>query len=260
MKTLKTTELLPLAIDRKDRTTKRYFDHETAIMHDIAANGIRTPVKVYADGKQYRIACGQTRVNAAIRAGLADIPVQVLEGEMTATRLIVEELTDNNMGEPFDLMALAGMFLELMKTNGWSQTELCAAVPAAKPSTVSRALAVFEGLVPELKEKLKAGEFGPRMAYALSRVPADRQAEAWNKCQHMKVERAELFISSALGKAQKKKAKPVKVTVAGLSVVFTVSEAAKAKELLQCVMTALVKLEKNGFPLPNLPALVKAVN
>lgn len=259
MKTLKVTELLPLAMDRKDRTTKRYFDHETAIMNDVAANGIRSPLKVYLDGKQWRVACGQTRLNAAIRAGLVEVPVLVLEGEMTPTRLLIEELTDNNMGEAFDLLALAGIFLELMQNNGWSQTELCAAVPAAKPSTVSRALAVFAGLAPELQEKLRGGEFGPRMAYALSRLPVDKQSEAWEKCKHMKVERGELYIGSLLGKVQKKKPKPVKVSLAGVSVVFTVAEATKAKELLQSVMTALVKLEKNGFPLPNLPALVRHV-
>jgi hypothetical protein len=104
-------KILNLLRDRKDRTTKAYWDHETALTNDIKAAGVRNPVKGYWTPEgMFQLVCGQTRVNATRRAGtLSDIPATVLEGAMTPSRLLIEELVDNNMQEGFDVLAQGGL-------------------------------------------------------------------------------------------------------------------------------------------------------
>ena len=43
---LPVTNILNLEKDRKDRTTNRYLDHETALANDVRIAGVRNPVKV----------------------------------------------------------------------------------------------------------------------------------------------------------------------------------------------------------------------
>lgn len=250
-------KILDLLKDRKDRSTKAYYDHETALMNDIRVAGVRNPIKVFTEGEFYRLACGQTRVNAARRAGLTYVQAQMLEGAMTPTRLLIEELTDNNMQQGFDVLAQAEIYLELMRENGWEkQSELCANVPAAKPGPVSKALSIFEGLIDEMKVRLRAGEFGPRLGYALSRLPKDQQAAAYEKVKNMKVEAGELHLGCLLG-SKPKKPKPVKVSLTGIVALFSVSEVAKARALLAQIDAALVKVEKHQLPFPSVVQMVK---
>lgn len=255
--TLPITRILPLKKDRKDRTTKAYYDHELALMRDIVAVGIRTPLKVYSEGPHYHLVSGQTRLNAARRAGLTEVPVQVLDGELSESSLLVAELTDNNMTLEFDALAMAEIYDDLMRINGWTAAELCRHVPAAKPPTVSRAMSIFENLVPSLQDKHKSGEIGFRVAYALSRLPPDQQVEEFQKVEFMSAERIEAHIGGLTRKKPKKGFKAIKVTLPGLTLIFTVQEATKARTLMELVIAALVRLEKTGFPLENLPGIVK---
>jgi hypothetical protein len=252
-------KILDLLRDRKDRTTKAYWDHETALMTDIKADGIRNPIKGYwTPQRMFQLVSGQTRVNAARRAGtLVDIPAIVLEGELTPTRLLTVELVDNNMQVGFDLVAQGGLYVDLMKENNWTAAELCANVPAAKPGPVSKALSIFEGLIEELKAKLRAGEIGPRLGYALSRVPADRQVAVFEKVRHMRVEAAEAQIAVDLGGQKQKKPKPVAFSLAGFKGAFTVFDLAKVRALLAQLGEAVAKCEKYGLPLQSLPQMLK---
>lgn len=251
--------LLDLARDRKDRTTRRYLDHEAHLTADIRAAGVRTPLKVVPEGTNYRLVCGQTRKNAAVRAGLAEVPVLVLAGEPTPTRLLVEELADNNLGERFDLLAEADIYLELMRANGWTPAELCARVPAARPPAVSKALAVFENLAAELKPRLRAGEFGPRLAYALCRLPADKQASAYQAVKDLKVEVAEAHIAAQVGGKRKPKAKPVTLRAAH-GVVVTIPgglSAEAALDDLAAMPEAVRRTQRLGLPLATAPQLLR---
>ncbi|OWK41970.1 ParB/RepB/Spo0J family partition protein [Fimbriiglobus ruber] len=255
------SKILNLLRDRKDRTTKHYYDHETAITNDIRVAGIRNPVKVIPEGEFYRLVCGQTRLNAARRASSLDtVPAVILSGEITPTRLLIEELTDNNMTESFDILAQAEIFIDLMREGGWNQAELCRNVPAAKQTAVSKAMAIFENLIEELKLKIKTSELGPRLGYGLSRLLPDQQLAEYEKVKLMKVQAAEAYLSDSLVASTRKQkpARPVKVSIGDVTIVFGIQDLTKIFSLLSTLVDALKRLEKLGLPLANLQAILKA--
>ncbi len=252
-------QVLDLAKDRKDRSTKKYFEHETALMHDIKANGIRNALKAFRQGNLFQLVCGQTRLNAARRAGLQDVPVNELQGSMTPTRLLIEELTDNNMTEGFDTVVQGGIYVELMRENNWTQSELVANVPAAKPGPVSKALSIFENLVEDLKAKLRSGDIGPRLAYALSRIDPARQTAVYEAVKHMKVEAAEVHISSLLGGPKKPQVKPITIrTPNGIAISIPPDitlDAALAD--LALPTDGIKRAQKHSLPMSALPQLLR---
>lgn len=245
--------VLDLAVDRKDRTTKAYYDHETALMHDIRGAGVRNPLKVITEGELFRLVCGQTRLNAARRAGLQEVPVTVLQGELTPSRLLIEELTDNNMTAGFDVLAQAEIYLELMRLNGWTtHAELCSNVPAAKPSAVTKALTTFSGLIDSLKARLRAGEFGPRLAYQLARLDKECQPAVYERVKGLKVEAAEAVIGELLnGKPAKEKRS--RVQDGAVQIEFPVSS---NWEIFKALGSKLLKAAAQGEKGPVPPALV----
>lgn len=252
-------QVLDLLRDRKDRTTHAYFEYVTRLAADIKVAGVRNPVKVTREGPNHRLVCGQTRTDAARRAGLAEIPAIVLDDGLTPTQLLVEEWIDNNLGERFDILAEADIFHELMRINGWSPAELCAHVPAAKPASVSKALSVCENLIGDLKDRLRIGEFGPRLGYALSRVPADRQAAVYETVKSQKVEVAEAHIATLLGGRKKPKAKPVTIRAAH-GVVVTIPSGLPLDVVLGDLATlpeAVRRTQKLGLPLSAAPQLLR---
>ena len=253
-------KILNLAKDRKDRTTKRYFDHETALTNDIRAAGVRNPVKVKPEGEQYRLVCGQTRLNATRRAGREFIPAIVLEGSMTPTQLLVEELADNNSTEAFDLVALAEICVELQAENGWkTQIELCRNVPIAKPAQVSKALSIFENLLDELKAQMRAGTLSGRLGYALSRVPREQQLDVYRAVEGMNVQGAEQHISALLAGKKSSRAKPVKCrTPHGIVIMIPGAlDFDTALADLTIPPEAIKRAQKQSLPLATVPMLMR---
>ena len=254
-------KILNLAKDRKDRNTKRYFDHETALTNDIRTAGVRNPVKVIREEDLYRIICGQTRLNGARRAGQEFIPAIVLEGSMTPTRLLIEELADNNSTEAFDLVALAEICQELMAENGWkTQAELCRNVPIAKPAQVSKALSIFENLLDELKAQVRAGTVSGRLGYALSRVPRDRQLEVSRAVEGMNVQGAEEHIGALLAGKKSARAKPVKCRTPHGIVILIPGDLDFDTALadLNIPPEAIKRAQKQSLPLATVPMLMRS--
>jgi ParB-like chromosome segregation protein Spo0J len=256
------SRVLDLTVDRKDRTSKAYMDHEMALMRDVKVAGIRTPLKVIIEGDNFRVICGQTRLNAARRAGgLQEVPVTVLQGEITPARLLIEELVDNNMTSAFDPLAQAEIYLELMRINNWNQAELCANVPAAKAPAVSKALKIFSDLIESLKAKLKAGEIGPRLGYALARVDKECQLAVYEQVKGMpKVQSAEEHISELLNGKPKKKEQRGKAQDGGAQIDYPVAADWEFFAALGAKLTKVAALGKKGLLPPSLAlqSLLKA--
>jgi ParB-like chromosome segregation protein Spo0J len=217
-------------------------------------------VKVTREGDLYRIVCGQTRLNASRRAGLEFIPAIVLEGSMTPTRLLIEELADNNSTEAFDLLALAEICVELQAENGWTtQIELCRNVPIAKPAQVSKALSIFDNLLDELKAQVRTGALSGRLAYALSRVPRERQMEVYRAVEGMNAQGAEQHISALLAGKKTARAKPVKCrTPHGIVILIPGAlDFDTALADLAVAPEAIKRAQRQSLPLATLPMLMR---
>lgn len=205
VRTIAISMILDLFHDRRDRTSRKYFEHETAIMRDLKQSGIRTPIKVVPEGDKYRLVCGQTRTNACRRAGLAEIPAIIL-GELSPSEMLLTEWIDNQSSESFSLLAQAEIFGELMRVNGFTlNCELSAKFPAIKQPQISRAFAVFGNLNDQLKALHREGTVGSRLAVALARLPKDAQFAMYDAVKDMKVEVAEAKVATSLGKISKPK-------------------------------------------------------
>lgn len=224
-------------------------------MHDIKVNGVINALRVHREGDKFRLVNGQSRLNAAIRAGLTEVPVSIMEGPITESRLLIEEVIGNNFQQGFGALALAEIAAELQALNKWSDAELCRNVPAISPATLSRSKAMWRDLIAELQAKVKDGELGVRKAYAISRKPAGEQMAAFRRTEHMDAKSAEDHLNEDKKPAPKQER--VKLSLPGMQLILTVVEVAKARALWDQVNAGLKKVEQHGIPLDNLPGLVK---
>lgn len=257
---LPTSKILDLLKDRKDRTTKRYYDHETALFNDAKIAGIRNPIKVIPEGEDFRTVSGQTRLNVGRRLGLPTMPATILEGEMTLSRLLIEELADNNSTESFDILALAELFHDIMRENKWkTQVELCRNVPLAKPATVCKALSIFENLLEELKPELRTGNLKERPGYQLSRHPKEKQMELFKAIAGMSVEGAEEYLRDKLDNKKKVRQRPVRLrTPHGITIAIPGGmDPETALADLAIPPEAIKKAKKEGLPLAMVGMLIR---
>lgn len=245
--------------DRKDRTTKAFREHRSRLLRSIASKGVLTPVKLLPIGDRYEIVAGITRLDICLELGIEEIPADILPANLTESQLLSLELADNDLQYGFDVLAQCEAYHDLMTLNGWTAAELSRNEPAATQASISKYLSIRERLADAMKTRLKDGDFGFRIAYALSRHPADAQDGLFEKVKHMKVTCAEDHLNEALGNKPKGKGKgkTVKVTIPGMALAFTVTELAKVRALWEQVNAALKKLEQTGFSLDNLPGLIK---
>ena len=70
------------------------WDHDKEIINTVRTGGVRSPLIVRpippTDGKKYGIVCGSRRYNAAVEAGLREVPCIILE--LTDIEAIMENM------------------------------------------------------------------------------------------------------------------------------------------------------------------------
>lgn len=252
------SQIKPLKKDRKDRTTRSYRDHKAKMLQSIATDGLLSPIKVRRCGDGYRVVCGQTRLDCMTELGKTEIEAEVLPDDLDEFQELNIEVTDNNLQHGFDTLAMCEVFSDMMKLKGWTAAELSRNVPAITESTVSKYQSISDRLVQQLKDKLVAGDLGFRLAYGHSRLPAEIQEPTYERVKHMKVEAAERHIAELLGKKVKPKGKAIKVSIPGLTMVLTLSDIAAVRAAWDKVNAGIQRLEKTGFPIDNLPGLLKS--
>lgn len=138
-----------LLLEENVRTT---VDLDEGFVRSIKENGVLTAVLAHrnTDGKLV-VRAGQRRTLAARKAGVATVPVQVVDGdERTATR-IIEQLVENDQRadltglervEAFKQLEFEGISLrEISKRSGSHPTEVKAALAVAKSETMLGKLA-----------------------------------------------------------------------------------------------------------------------
>lgn len=138
-----------LLLEENVRTT---VDLDEGFVRSIKENGVLTAVLAHrnTDGKLV-VRAGQRRTLAARKAGVATVPVQVVDGdERTATR-IIEQLVENDQRadltglervEAFKQLEFEGISLrEISKRSGSHPTEVKAALAVAKSETMLQKLA-----------------------------------------------------------------------------------------------------------------------
>jgi ParB family chromosome partitioning protein len=136
----------------------------------IRSRGLLQPIRVRWDEERekYVIVAGERRWRATIMAGRQAIACVVVEGEMTESEILHDQLVENCLRTDLQPIEQAGAFKVLMDAKGWTAGRLAEELHI-RDSTVFKALALLE-LPGEVRERVAAGEIKPATAYALSQL------------------------------------------------------------------------------------------
>ena len=222
---------------------------------------MRHPIYAFlrADGK-HEVLTGETRRLAAIEAGLAEVPVIILERPLTDVEILMERLLENELRSDFSPLERAKIYADLLRLNGWSQAELAVAINVSE-GEVSRTLRVSKRLPADLLDHVAGGRLCPTIAYHLSRL-SDPEAMRGLADKAMKGlltrEAAVSHVTKLMG-GRTRKAKPVKArTQGGVSVIIPGADADAVIAELASLIEAVKKTQKFGLPLSSLPSLLRA--
>ena len=142
----------------------------------IRSRGLLQPIRARWDEERqkYVIVVGERRWRAAIMAGKATVACVIVEGEMTESEILHDQLVENCLRSDLQPIEQAEAFRGLMDARNWTAARLAEELHI-RDSTVFKALALLE-LPGEVRERVAAGEIKPATAYALSQldVPQDQ--------------------------------------------------------------------------------------
>jgi ParB/RepB/Spo0J family partition protein len=148
-------------------------DEERRLAESMKAEGQLQPVFARADGT---IIAGERRLRAAIRAGIPELLVTIIDEPLTETQVKILQLTENLHRADLRDSEKWHAFEELLRLNpGWSNKELAAHLKLGE-SVVSKYLSASR-CAPEVIAAFEAAHIGITTVYELSRVPAEQQAE-----------------------------------------------------------------------------------
>jgi ParB family chromosome partitioning protein len=136
----------------------------------IRIRGLLQPIRVrWDEGREkYVIVAGERRWRAAIMAGKATITCVIVEGEMTESEILHDQLVENCLRTNLQPIEQAEAFKILMDAKDWNAARLAEELHI-RDSTVFKALALLE-LPREVREQVAAGEIKPATAYELSQL------------------------------------------------------------------------------------------
>lgn len=185
---------------------RKEFDPESIerLSQSLKDHGQLQPIRVrWSDthGK-WIILAGERRYRAAVHAGLASVRCIFVEGELSESDILEEQLIENCLREDLKPVEQAHAFQTLMQTKGWSGKELAEHLHL-HPSSVTHALALLE-LPADIQEKVADGQLAATVAYEVTKIddPED-QREVVEKVIAGKLSRREArdAISRKRGKA-----------------------------------------------------------
>jgi ParB family chromosome partitioning protein len=167
------------ALHPNPQQPRTHFEDATLaeLATSIQANGILQPILVRPrSGGGYEIVAGERRYRAALRAGLARVPVVVRDlGDEEALALA---LVENLLREDIGPLETARAFRRLMEDFGWTQAQMSERVGKSR-SAVTNTLRLLH-LPPPIQESLGRGEITEGHARALlTGEGAERQREVW---------------------------------------------------------------------------------
>jgi ParB family transcriptional regulator, chromosome partitioning protein len=136
----------------------------------IAARGVLQPLRVMWDKerKGWRIVAGESRWRGARQAGLATVPCLPVEGELSETDILADQIVENDCRHDLRPLDLARAMAKLKKLRGCTSQALAAELGIGSAS-LSRAEALLT-LPPDVQAMVDDGRLAESAAYELSRL------------------------------------------------------------------------------------------
>ena len=167
--------LIPLhKVEPNPEQPRQDFDEEElqSLADSIAVHGIIQPLTVrQLSSGYYQIIAGERRWRAARIAGLAEVPVVIIEADdKKATELaLIENLQRQDLNPVEEALG----YQSLIEEYGLTQEETANRVGKSRPA-VANSLRLL-GLCPEVLEKLKTGELSAGHARAILTLKTEKQ-------------------------------------------------------------------------------------
>ena len=148
--------------DSSQPRTEFSQDSIDRLAKSITAKGQLAPIRVRWSAKQNKwiIVCGERRWRAVRAAGLETIECCFVDGELTESDILEQQMIENLLREDLSPIEQARGFSALMELHGWNGKQVAESLHIP-PSTVSRALALLD-LPDDIQNKVDAGELAAR--------------------------------------------------------------------------------------------------
>ncbi len=152
---------------------RRDFDEAEidSLADSLHQHGLLQPVLVRRIDERYQLVAGERRLRAAIKAGWADVPVQVVEADdrQTAEIAIVENLQRKDLNP----LEKAASFQRYLETYAVTQEELAQRLQIDR-STIANLIRLLE-LPAEVQQSVRAGSISQGHARALLPLGDERE-------------------------------------------------------------------------------------
>lgn len=214
------------------------------------------PVVFEIPGGLFELLSGQHRMEAAKRAGFAELMCTVLDKEPTPLEKIALQYRENAHRKKLTIVERADLFASAMEAGNLNGKAVAKLFDTSE-SSVSRALQVNSRLVDPLKELVAKLQLIPRLAYQLSRLEPADQVPFYEQHKALPTDQFEAKISEfqdAKGKPAKKP--PVQVDLPGLRVTLQ-HDLAAAIQSAKSLWQTLRALADKSLPMTDLPAALR---
>jgi ParB family transcriptional regulator, chromosome partitioning protein len=129
LKAFRDARLIPIdrLVPDPDQPRKVFTDEAIDRLADsLRARGMLQPIRARWDTDLGRwvIVAGERRFRAARRAGWTEVPCVTVEGAMTDSEILQDQLIENCLREDLQPLEQAEAFKALMNANGWSARRL----------------------------------------------------------------------------------------------------------------------------------------
>jgi ParB family chromosome partitioning protein len=169
--------MMPIAAITVRTQVRTQFDQAALgeLAQSIKAVGILQPVLVRREGKALILVDGERRLRAAIQAGLAEVPVIVVDadGWESPHKVVQVQLIANLQRRDLNPIELARGLAQLRDLTGWSITDLANRVGPSIAS-VSRSLALLD-LAESVQAQVESGRLAASAALKLRKLDPERQ-------------------------------------------------------------------------------------
>lgn len=154
----------------KGQPRKRFKEDELEELADsIRQNGVLQPLLVRKVGSSYEIVAGERRYQAALRAGLKELPVIIRE--ISDDEVFKLALIENLQRSDLSPLEEANGYRQLIKERGLTQEEL-AKILSKSRSTITNTLRLLD-LPEEVQRLVEEGELTAGHARAILAVPSE---------------------------------------------------------------------------------------
>lgn len=161
---------------------------------------------IQSDGGNYQVVAGERRAKAALEAGIDRIPAIVIDEKVNESLLLLIE----NLIRQKNIAKEAEAVKKLVE-QGYD-TDTIVKITGISKREISKLYQLSTKLIPELMEKLKAGEIAPSTAFKAIQLTVEQQRSLLNE--------KKITLKLVEDKLREKKLSEARITIRNLSLMF----------------------------------------